>query len=82
VVHTVRAPEADRNATPVACPLAAAGLLGSFGCVDLIRHPETGAWLVLEVGTDGVHNHVDRDIGDAGFERELLQRIVGAFWRG
>ena len=42
------------------CALRAAGLLDSFGCVDLIQKP-AGQWVVLEVGTDGLFNHVDRD---------------------
>lgn len=67
-------------AGPVAAALEATGLIGSFGCVDLIRRP-TGGWVVLEVGTDGLHSHVDRDLGDSAFEAELLERIAGAFWR-
>ena len=43
----------------------AAGLLGSFGCADLLRRP-SGEWLVLEVGTDGpVQPHRSRS-GAAG----------------
>ncbi|MFA6544785.1 MAG: hypothetical protein WCS99_10190 [Limisphaerales bacterium] len=60
--------------------LEATGLLDSFGCVDLLRKP-TGDWVVLEVGTDGLFNHVDRDIGDQDLERELHQRVADAFWR-
>src|SRR5699024_4829228 len=41
--------------------LKAAGLLESFGCVDLLRRP-TGEFVVLEVGTDGLYNHVDREL--------------------
>jgi len=59
--------------------LVATGLWDSFGCVDLLRKP-TGAWVVLEVGTDGLFNHVDRDLGDEDFERELHQRVADAFW--
>jgi hypothetical protein len=54
-------------------------VLESFGCVDLMRDAK-GRWLVLEVGTDGVFNHVDRDIGDANMEREIQRRIAEAFW--
>jgi hypothetical protein len=59
--------------------LEAIGLLDSFGCVDLIRRP-TGEWLVLEVGTDGLYNYVDRDLGLPDVERELHARVADAFW--
>jgi glutathione synthase/RimK-type ligase-like ATP-grasp enzyme len=58
----------------------AAGLGNSFGCVDLLQKPR-GEWVVLEVGTDGLYNHVDRDLGDEQLERELDQRLADAFWR-
>lgn len=61
--------------------LVATDLLDSFGCVDLLRRP-TGEWVVLEVGTDGLFNHVDRDLGDSKLEDEILRRINAAFWRG
>ncbi len=38
--------------------LQATDLLNSFGCVDLLQRPN-GEWVVLEVGTDGLFNHVD-----------------------
>ena len=60
--------------------LVATKLWDSFGCVDLLQKP-TGEWLVLEVGTDGLFNHVDRDIGDPDLERELQQRVARAFWK-
>jgi len=60
--------------------LIATKLLDSFGCVDLLRKP-TGEWVVLEVGTDGLFNHVDRDLGDADLEGELRQRVANAFWK-
>lgn len=60
--------------------LVATGLWDAFGCVDLLRRP-SGEWLVLEVGTDGLVNHVDRDMGDADFERQMEERIAAAFWR-
>jgi hypothetical protein len=60
--------------------LEATGLWDSFGCADLLCRP-TGEWVVLEVGTDGLFNHVDRDLGDADLERELHQRVADAFWR-
>ncbi len=59
--------------------LAAAGLLESFGCVDLLRRP-SGEWLALEVGTDGVFNHVDRDLNHSELEAEIERRIAEAFW--
>jgi len=55
-------------------------LWNAFGCADLIRSQDN-RWLVLEVGTDGLFNHVDRDIGDSAFENILLQKIVKAFWQ-
>ncbi|MFN3651345.1 MAG: RimK family alpha-L-glutamate ligase [Armatimonadota bacterium] len=71
-------PEAEELARQT---LQAAGLLDSFGCVDLLRN-EAGRWLVLEVGTDGVFNHVDRDLGLPREEAELDQRLAEAFWSG
>ena len=59
--------------------LAATGLLASFGCADLLRRP-TGEWVVLEVGTDGVFNHVDRELGLSDLEHELQRRVAEAFW--
>ncbi|MGL6072670.1 MAG: hypothetical protein ACRC8S_00785 [Fimbriiglobus sp.] len=59
--------------------LEATGLLSSFGCVDLLQRP-SGEWLVLEVGTDGLFNHVDRDLGLPDLEREIQRRIAEAFW--
>lgn len=73
--------EAPPEALAVArAALDAAGLCASFGCVDLLQRPN-GEWLVLEVGTDGIHNHVDREVGDVVFEKELADRVAGAFWR-
>lgn len=59
--------------------LAATNLLETFGCVDMLQRPN-GEWLVLEVGTDGLASHVDRDLGDPRFEAELLTRIRESFW--
>jgi glutathione synthase/RimK-type ligase-like ATP-grasp enzyme len=59
--------------------LEATGLLSSFGCVDLLRDGR-GCWLVLEVGTDGLFNHVDRDLGLPEMEREIDRRLAQAFW--
>ena len=58
--------------------LAATGLLDSFGCADLL-HAGDGRWLVLEVGTDGVFNHVDRDVDLPGLSDEIDRRIAAAF---
>lgn len=69
------------GATAVArAALASTGLLDSFGCVDLLQKP-TGEWVALEVGTDGLVNHVDRDLGNSEMEAELSRRIAAAFWR-
>jgi len=58
--------------------LIATKLFDSFGCVDLLRN-QHDEWLVLEVGTDGLFNCVDRDLNDPQLERELLTRIADAF---
>ena len=77
----VRLSDAPPQALDVARrALVATGLYESFGCVDLLRNP-AGEWLALEVGTDGIANHVDRDIGDAQFEKDLSQHIADAFWK-
>lgn len=73
------APEEARVAARAA--LSATGLLTSFGCADLMRDAE-GRWLVLEVGTDGVFNHVDRDVGDDALLTALHARIAEAFLAG
>lgn len=59
--------------------LRATGLLQSFGCVDLLFSPSQG-WVVLEVGTEGIFNHVDRDIGIPHIEHEIDLRLADAFW--
>ena len=58
----------------------ATGLLESFGCADLLQKPN-GDWVVLEVGTDGLHNHVDRELDHESFEQELNIRLNASFWR-
>jgi hypothetical protein len=71
---------APQSAVDSACAaLEATGLFESFGCVDLLQRP-TGEWVVLEVGTDGIYNHVDRDLGLPQLEAELARRIADAFW--
>jgi glutathione synthase/RimK-type ligase-like ATP-grasp enzyme len=52
----------------------ATSLTGSFGCADLIQSP-TGEWLVLEVGSDGLFNHVDRDLNSPELEIELNNQL-------
>jgi hypothetical protein len=59
--------------------LEATGLCDTFGCVDLLCRP-SGEWVVLEVGTDGLFNHVDRELDDPELEAELLRRITATFW--
>jgi glutathione synthase/RimK-type ligase-like ATP-grasp enzyme len=58
--------------------LKSTGLLNSFGCVDLIQ--QNREWLVLEVGTDGIFNHVDRDFDSPELLQEINRRIAEAFW--
>lgn len=60
--------------------LRATGLLDSFGAADLLRRP-SGEWIVLEVGTDGMFNHVDRNLEHPALEREIGKRIAEAFWK-
>lgn len=59
--------------------LEATNLLGSFGCVDLMQRP-SGEWVVLEVGTDGMFNHVDRNLSLPAVELEIQRRLAVAFW--
>lgn len=63
-----------------ASALDISGLRTSFGVVDLIRKGNT--WLVLEIGTDGVANHVDRDFDSRTLNDELDERLAAAFWKG
>jgi hypothetical protein len=60
--------------------LTATNLLQTFGCVDLLQRSD-GSWIVLEVGTDGLFAHVDRDLDDPLFENELLERVCESFTR-
>ena len=59
--------------------LSATNLLNSFGCADLIQTAD-GKWLLLEVGTDGQFNHVDRELGLPQMENEITERITKSFW--
>lgn len=54
-------------------------LYNSFGCADLIQD-NNEHWLVLEVGTDGIYNYVDRNIGNYNLEEEIARNIANAFW--
>jgi hypothetical protein len=67
-------------AQAAAAALEATNLLQTFGCVDLLQRFD-GSWVVLEVGTDGLFTHVDRDLSDSAFEAELLERICDSFAR-
>ncbi len=58
--------------------LELAGLLNSFGCVDLIKR-DSGEWLVLEIGTDGQFNHVDRQLSLEAMEQEIDHRVAKSF---
>jgi hypothetical protein len=85
VSHTNGAAYYDLKSSPpkaalLAAELAfnAAGLLDCFGCVDLI--PESGTWLVLEVGTDGLGHYVDRDVGGT-LQTQIGSRLASAFWK-
>ncbi|PQV64364.1 ATP-grasp domain-containing protein [Abditibacterium utsteinense] len=59
--------------------LSATGLLDSFGCADLMQDDQ-GNWLALEVNTDGIFNHVDRDISIGNIAQEIDERLAVAFW--
>jgi hypothetical protein len=54
-------------------------LYNSFGCVDLMQD-RNGNWLVLEVGTDGIFNYVDRAVSNKNLEREIDEQLAEAFW--
>lgn len=85
VAHARGARYADAGEPPAAAlaaaraGLEAVGLCRSFGCADLLRRP-SGAWVVLEVGTDGLFNHVDRELGLPDVESELQRNVADAFW--
>lgn len=70
----------EAAASIAADALRATGLLQSFGCVDLLHSPSEG-WVVLEVGTDGIFNHIDRDLEVPHLEREIDLRLARSFWR-
>jgi glutathione synthase/RimK-type ligase-like ATP-grasp enzyme len=71
----------NREAIEVAkAALIATGLYYSFGVVDLVKDI-SGRWYVLEVGTDGIYNHVDRDVDNGALLDELNERLAIAFWK-
>ncbi len=76
-VHLSEPPSEASDAAVSA--LKAAELFDSFGAVDLL--PSARGWLVLEVGTDGLFNHVDREVDSPGLQQELNRRLAEAFWR-
>jgi hypothetical protein len=59
--------------------IAATGHAAGFGVVDLLR-AQDGAWLVLEVGSDGIFNVVDRDFGNEEFD-SLLHAAIAVHFR-
>ena len=71
-------PPAEAAAVATAA-LKATGLFGSFGIVDLLSHEDR--WLVLEIGSDGLFNHVDRDFDNPALALELERRLAEAFWK-
>lgn len=71
----------DRKVMEIAkSALLATNLHQSFGVVDLIKDC-TGDWYVLEVGTDGIYNYVDRDIENDSLLYEMNERLAKAFWK-
>jgi hypothetical protein len=46
----------------------------------LDRNDLAGVQAEREVGTDGLYNHVDRDLGLPELEREIERRVAEAFW--
>ncbi|BCM91889.1 hypothetical protein IAD21_03766 [Abditibacteriota bacterium] len=58
--------------------LEATGLWQSWGCVDMVPSPD-GRWLALEVGTDGLWSHIDRDLKLPQIEQEIETRLARAF---
>ncbi len=77
-VHFGTVPPETARAARLA--LQATGLWSSFGVVDLMQTSD-GEWLVLEIGTDGVVNHVDRDFDSPALTEEINRRLAEAFWQ-
>lgn len=57
--------------------LESCGLLSSFGCADLMRD-SSGRWLALEVNTDGLFQHIDRDVPPE-IAHQINARLNNAF---
>lgn len=71
----------DKKAQEVAkMALISTGLYQSFGVVDLLKNEE-GKWYALEVGTDGIYNHVDREVENENLFHEINERLAKAFWK-
>ncbi len=71
----------DMEAKEVAkMALISTGLYDSFGIVDLIKNKQ-GKWYALEVGTDGIYNHVDREVENDKLFDEINERLARAFWK-
>jgi hypothetical protein len=83
VAHATGASYGLLDDTPVqaarsaSAALEAVGLDSSFGCVDLLRADDE--WLVIEVGTDGLYNYVDRAVPEP-LATELDRQVAQAFW--
>ncbi|BAY83510.1 hypothetical protein NIES267_29990 [Calothrix parasitica NIES-267] len=60
--------------------LISTGLYDSFGVVDILKK-EDDKWYVLEVGTDGIYNYVDREVENQNLFDELNERLAKAFWQ-
>ncbi|MBW4619954.1 MAG: ATP-grasp domain-containing protein [Cyanosarcina radialis HA8281-LM2] len=73
--------QADSQAIEVAKEaLIATNLYRSFGVVDLIKD-RADKWYVLEVGTDGIYNYVDRDVQNDDLLHEINERLAKGFWK-
>ncbi len=71
----------DLSAIEVAkSALIATGLYDSFGAVDLVKDLDRN-WYALEVGTDGIYNHVDRDLANDSLLDEINERLAIAVWK-
>ena len=77
-VHNLEVSDAAREVTEQA--LRATGLWNSMGCVDLLQR-STGEWLALEVGTDGICNHIDREVENPELIQAWDQKVAEAFWK-
>lgn len=71
----------DREAREIAkTALISTGLYDSFGIVDVLKDKDD-KWYVLEVGTDGIYNYVDREVENQNLFDELNERLAKAFWK-